>query len=145
MGLISKYIFGIEPNKAVDHVANGIKGIATMIDERKFTPEEESKANAEAVRAGIEWTKADITQSSDRSKARRDVAKKWINVYLDRLLPLYLGAELINCFYPKIQAFVVATKWAMITMGTGTLMVLGFFYGTHFARAGFRMLKGKQS
>lgn len=140
--LINK-ITGISPDKAIDHVASGLGAIKEMIDERNFTPEEESKANLKLVDKGIEWHGTQVEENSLRSKARRAIAEEWIRFYLRKLLPGYLGVEAINIFYPKIQALVIAFKYVMVTMTTGTILVLGFYFGTHALRAGIKIAKGK--
>jgi hypothetical protein len=140
--LINK-IMGISSDKLVDTAASGIGAIGTMIDERKFTEEEKSKANANLIAKALEFATLNNDQNSERSKARREVAKKWIGFYLDRLVPGYLGIVAINCFYPQLQSLVVAMKDIIVLMGTGTLMVLGFFFGTHLVRQGTNMFKGK--
>ena len=143
MGWISRILLGVDPNKAVDHVANGLGAIGTMIDERKFTAEEESKASFLLVEKGLEFQGANLEQNSERSKARRKIAEKWVGYYLDILIPTYLISVLINIWYPVIQSLVTALHDIIILMGTGTLMVLGFFFGTHLVRTGVKIAKGK--
>lgn len=143
MGWIVNKLMGISPDKAMDHVASGLGAIGTMIDERKFTEEERSKADMLMVEKGIEFHAMQVEQNSERSKARRDIAKKWIHFYLERLLPLYLVFTGINIFYPKIASLVMVMRDVVVLMSTGTLMIIGFFFGTHALRAGIKIAKGK--
>lgn len=142
LGFITKLILG-NPQKNVDYVAKGLGAIGTMIDERKFTPEEKSKANAKLIDNALEFQKANSEQNSDRSKARRDWANKWLSFYLDKLIPVYVLVVAINIFYPRLQPLIVVLKDLLVLMGTGTLMVLGFFFGTHLVRTGIGIAKGK--
>lgn len=140
--LINK-IMGVSPDKVVDHVAKGIGAIGTMIDERNFTPEEKSKADLIMVEKGIEFHALQIEQNSERSKARREIASKWIHFYLERLLPAYLFLSLVNVFDQRFASLVVILRDVVVLMSTGTLMIIGFFFGTHALRAGIKIAKGK--
>lgn len=143
MGWILNKIMGVSPDKAVDHIASGIGAIGTMIDERKFTDEEKSKADMKMVEKGIEFQALQIEQNSDRSKARRKWADRWLFFYLVFLLPTYLLVGLINVYDQRFASLVVMLRDVVTLMGTGTLMIIGFFFGTHALRAGIKIAKGK--
>ena len=143
MGWIVNKLMGVSPDKAVDHIASGIGAIGTMIDERKFTDEEKSKADMKMVEKGIEFHAMQVEQNSERSKARRDIAEKWIHFYLERLLPGYLLLSLVNVFDQRFASLVVILRDVVTLMSTGTLMIIGFFFGTHALRAGIKIAKGK--
>lgn len=62
---------------AVEVVKTGqmaLRGIGTYIDERTFTDEEKSKANAESVTEHLNWLKVTLTENSIRSVTRRILA-----------------------------------------------------------------------
>ena len=143
MGWIVNKLMGVSPDKVVDHVANGLGAIGTMIDERKFTEEEKSKADMLMVEKGIEFHAMQVEQNSERSKARREIASKWIHFYLERLLPAYLFMSVVNVFDQRLDSLVVILRDVVVLMSTGTLMIIGFFFGTHALRAGIKIAKGK--
>ena len=141
---IAAKLSGVDPNQAMDHAARGFSAIGTMIDERKFTEEERSKANANLVADALEFQRVNTGQNAERSKARRDIASRWIKIYLERLIPFYLLVVTLNVFYPRLQSIIVSMEGILKMMGTGTLMVLGFFFGTHLVRSGLGALNGKK-
>lgn len=143
MGWLINKLMGVSPDKAIDHIASGIGAIGTMIDERKFTEEEKSKASMKMVEQGIEFHKINVEQNSDRSKARRKWADRWLVFYLNRLLPAYLLMSFINVFDQRFASLVVILRDVVVLMSTGTLMIIGFFFGTHALRAGIKIAKGK--
>lgn len=121
---------GDKAGKAVDFATTAITGIGNWIDEKDFTPEERSKALAEAVKAHLELVKATANENSLRSVTRRWLAwgvgifdAFWISVAMifaifgeqatvDRMV------EVANTFY----------------IGMITLAVFGFYFGVQLLR-----------
>ena len=58
-------------SKTMDIVGDSIRGVGNWIDERDFTEEEKSKANADASKAHLDLIKAIKDENSTRSITRR--------------------------------------------------------------------------
>ncbi len=137
---IAKSIFGFGGERQLDtvdktlgHIASGAKMVTEMIDEREFTPEEQSKANFKVVEQALEFQKATHEENSSRSKARRTIAVRWITFYLS-LCSGYLVVTAAAIKWPALEKLMQAFMYIITLLGTGTLMVLGFYFGVHLLR-----------
>ena len=116
--------------KAVDNILDKDNGLLTQVGSwvggLKLTAEEVMEFNGKTVTNVQEFVKATLSESTERSKARRAIAILWIRVELGIILMSCILApwnmELANFYYN------MATNGVMFS---GTMAVLIFFFGSH--------------
>jgi len=122
-------LFRLAP-KAVDDVLDKDKGLLTQfggwIGNMSLTEEEAMKANIKTVADVQEFVKATLSESTERSKTRRDIAWMWIKTQLALVLLCAISApwnmELAE-FY-----FRLCTSGLMIA---GTSAIIIFHFGSY--------------
>mgnify|MGYP003151288151 CR=1 FL=1 len=117
-------------DKLVDNVLDKNDGIVVKtggwIDKLSYTEQEKIENNKELRKAVIDYAVASMSENSERSKARREIAKLWIKAQLSIVLMCCICAPWdmdLAEFY-----FKVATSALMIG-GTGA--VITFFFGSY--------------
>ena len=120
-------------SRSLDSVDNTINHIAKGIDKFTYTDQEKAEANAKGLDYHLKFVEASTKQNSDQSKARRNIANKWINLYLN-LAVGYLVTVGLSLKWTAVATLAVAFKEILIILGTGTLVILGFYYGVHLLR-----------
>lgn len=117
-------------SKTVDDVMDKDNGLLAQvggwIGNLNLTNEEVMKQNAKTVTSVQAFVKATLSESTERSKSRRDIANLWVKTQLGILLMMCIAApwniELAE-FY-----FKAATSTLMI-MGTTAIII--FHFGSH--------------
>ena len=117
-------------DKVVDNVLDKddglLKGVGGWIDDLSHTDQEKAEDKKELRKGVISYAIASMGENSERSKARREIAKLWIKVQLWLVLMCAIAApwdmELAK-FY-----FNLATSTLMITVTTAICI---FFFGSH--------------
>ncbi len=127
MGFLS--IFKTAP-KAVDNVLDRENGLLTQfggwIGNMNLTDEEVMKANAKTVESVQEFVKATLSESTERSKARRSIASLWIKSHLAIILLCCISApwdERLASFYLSL-----ATSNTMLSL---TSAISIFYFGSY--------------
>lgn len=115
--------------KVVDNVLDKDSGLLTQvgnwIGNMNLTDEEVMEQNAKTVTSVQEFVKATLSESTGRSRARRDIAILWIKAQL--------GIVLMGCI---AAPFDMALAQYYATLATSTLMIMGttaiivFFFGS---------------
>lgn len=119
---------GVAPDTR-DLVHDAVRGVGTWIDERDFTEEEKQKADMEVLVKYAQFIESTITENSERSKTRRNLAM-WI-IRLEGFL-LLLSVALYRVDIEMAEyVYKVATEsyWGWLTLGVGA-----FFFGVHMLR-----------
>ena len=122
-------IFTIAP-KAVDNVLDPKDGLLVQFGEyvnnQNLTNAEVMIQNAKTVANVQDHVKDTMSESTERSKSRRRLTDKWINVHCTLVLLMCIAApwnmELAEFF------FRIATS-ALMTMGTTAIII--FHYGSY--------------
>jgi len=128
-GFVTSIFGGGVSKDTSELVGDTVRGIGTWIDERDFTPEEKSKANAEMVVRYNQYLDNTIAENTERSKTRRDIA-----IWIIRLEAFMLVSSiLLFRLDPKLSEYIykIATgePWGWLVLGVGA-----FFFGTHMIR-----------
>ena len=117
-------------DKLVDNVLDKNDGIVVKavnrIDELSYTEQEKIEDNKELRKAVIDYAVASMDENSERSKARREIAKLWIKAQLSIVLMCCICAPWdmdLAEFYFKL-----GTSGVMIA-GTGAIIT--FFFGSY--------------
>ena len=117
-------------DKLIDNVLDKKEGLLVRvggwIDGQQHTEQEKAEDNKELRKGVIAYAIASMGENSERSKARREIAKLWIKTQLSLVLMCAICApfdmELAE-FYFKL-----ATSTLMIS-GTGSIII--FFFGSY--------------
>lgn len=121
-------IFG--GSKTTDDIFDKDSGLLTKagkwIDEFHHTTQEQSEDFKEVSAAWSQFVKDTLAENTERSKARRDIAIFWIRF---QLLMIFWAA-LVFPFLPLWSAFILKISFSTL-MVTGTIGVLGFFFGPY--------------
>ena len=117
-------------DKVVDNVLDKDTGLLVKaggwINNLSYTEQEKSEDNKELRKAVVNYAVASMGENSERSKARREIAKLWIKAQLGIILMCCICAPWrmdLAEFYFKL-----ATSAVMIG-GTGA--VITFFFGSY--------------
>ena len=112
------------------NVMKAASGIGNWIDEQKFTEQEKAAYNAELIGHYSEYMKSTVSENSQRSRTRRDIALWVIKVEIF----LLLGSAAVFKFDEPMAKYLyqIATD---SPMGYLTLGVGAFFFGAHLVRA----------
>ena len=117
-------------DKVIDNVLDKddglLKGVGGWIDDLSHTDQEKAEAR-EALRKGVvAYAISSMGENSERSKARREVAKQWIKVQLWLILMCAIAAPFnmgLAEFYYKLSTSSV--------MLAGTAAIITFFFGSY--------------
>ena len=125
MGLFKK-----ERETVVNGAVDLVKNVRGMIDDSRFTAEEQSRFNAQMAEATANFTMATLSESTVRSITRRFIAVG--SIYFFYLLILIL--IVLWKFDPE---WFIATKDLLIEfkMPVAFLMVMAFFFGGYYAKS----------
>lgn len=149
MGLstVGKFLSGKNVERGLDSADNVINKLASGIDKFTYTKQEQAIAGGKALSEYVDWVKSTVGQDSPQSRARRTIAILWVRYYLT-IITLAIGLRI----YADSKAVLVEGKWVHTTalhetaifvkeialmLGTGTLVILGFYFGVHLLR-GFK-------
>lgn len=120
----------IDTKKTVDNVMDKDNGLLSQvggwIGGMNFTEEEKAEMNAKMVEGVGSFVKMTLSENTERSKTRRDVAVMWIKVQLAMLLIVFIAAPLDMA----IAEFYLSIAFGTVMVG-GTLSIIGFFFGAH--------------
>lgn len=95
-----------------------------------YSDAEKATDDIKLIAAHAEFVKSTLEENTIRSKTRRAIAMSWIRVQLFLVLLTVVIAPYdltVAKFYLELT-----TSWLMVS---GTLSVIGFFFGTHLLRA----------
>lgn len=117
-------------DKVVDNVLDKDNGLLSQaggwIDNLSHTEQEKAEDKKELRKGVVAFAIATMDENTERSKARREIAKMWIKVQLWIVLMCCIAAPFdidLAGFYFKL-----ATSALMIT---GTTAIIIFFFGSH--------------
>ena len=117
-------------DKIVDNVLDKDTGILVKvggwIDEQQYTEQEGAEDRAKLRNGVISYAIASMGENSERSKARREIAKMWIKVQLWIILFSAIAAP-FDMFLAEFY-FRLATASVMIA---GTSSIILFFFGSY--------------
>lgn len=117
-------------DKVIDNVLDKDEGILVKvggwIDGQQHTDQEKAEDN-KALREGvIKYAVASMGENSERSKARREIAKQWIKVQLWLVLMCAIAAP----FNMELAEFYYKLSTSSIMLG-GTVAIITFFFGSY--------------
>ena len=117
-------------DKVVDNVLDKENGLLTQvggwIGNQNFTTEEAAEMN-EGIRKGVvQYAVNSMAENSERSKARREIAKMWIKVQL--WLVMFCAMTIPLDSKMAKQYYELATSSVMLA-GTGAIIT--FFFGSY--------------
>lgn len=113
--------------------------VGGWIGNMNYTDEEKAKFTERLNNGVASFVEMTLAENTVRSKARREVALLWIKAQLAMIFIVMMVAPL---------NFVLAKFYLTIAFGTlmvsGTLAVLGFFFGSHMLSSHLNLNKGKK-
>jgi len=117
-------------SKTVDNVLDKDNGLLSQvggwIGNMNFTPEEKAKMNARLADGVSDFVKMTLGENTERSKARRSVAKMWIRAQLLMIFIVVITAP----FDMEMAKFYLSIAFGTVMVG-GTFSIIGFFFGAH--------------
>jgi hypothetical protein len=117
-------------DKLVDNVLdkdNGLlKGVGGWIDDLSHTDQEKAEDKKELRKAVVAYAVASMGENSERSKARREIAKQWIKTQLWLILMCAIAAP----FDMKLAEFYYKLSTASVMLA-GTGAIITFFFGSY--------------
>ena len=120
--------------KAADDILDKDSGLLAkagqFIGNQQFTEQERSVANAELLKSSATFVASTLSESTERSKTRRQVAIRWINAQLG----LVLLTAIVAPFNSKLSSFYFTLATSDLMMW-GTVGVLTFFFGPYMIGA----------
>jgi len=112
----------LDVNNVFDKVSSGI-------DQLNFTNEERATYNKEAADALATFTKETLSESTDRSKTRRQIALAITAIYM-----LMSVCCMILAFFNTEKAKLLIDVSAALSLDTAFVMVLAFFFGGYYLK-----------
>ena len=117
-------------DKVVDNVLDKDAGILVKvggwIDGQQHTDQEKAEDNKELRKGVIAYAIASMGENSERSKARREIAKQWIKVQLWLVLMCAIAAP----FNMELAEFYYKLSTASVMLA-GTAAIITFFFGSY--------------
>ena len=122
--------WGKGSEKIAENILDKDNGLLTQvggwIGNMNYTAEEKAKFT-ERLNLGVSnFVEMTLTENTERSKSRRAVAIMWIKVQLAMILIIMMVAPLDM----ELAKFYVTIAFGTL-MVSGTLAILGFFFGSH--------------
>jgi predicted metal-binding membrane protein len=118
------------PDKVIDNVLDKDDGllanVGSWIGGQQYTDEEIAEANTELRKGVVAYAIASMGENSERSKARREIAKQWIKVQLWLVLMCAIAAP----FNMELAEFYYKLSTSSIMLG-GTVAIITFFFGSY--------------
>lgn len=124
MGILNKWLLGIDAQKTFDTISGGIDKLA-------FTNQERADLNVKLADKVADFAEKTLSENTIRSKARRLISYVIVFAYIG----LVVGSLFIDNEY--LQSLVLNSP-----MQTAFIMVLAFFFGGYYMK-NFE-LKGKK-
>jgi hypothetical protein len=118
---------GRKSNEGPDKADRILDATMEYIDDRKFTPEERARQQVKVIDGNLEFVKQNKEENSVRSKARRAIAEKIIDVHLS----LLLLSAIVYKFDPEYAEHLYLT--AMV-LDSAVVAVILFYFGYYGAQ-----------
>jgi len=116
--------------KVVDNVLDKDSGLLTQVGNwiggMNYTDEEQAEANTELRKGVVNYAIASMSENSERSKARREIAKLWIKTQLGLVLMCAISAP----WKMELAEFYFKLATSTIMLG-GTGAIITFFFGSY--------------
>lgn len=131
-------------DKMIDNVFDMEKGLLTQvggwIGRQNLTPEELIVFNADMTKGVQAYAVATMGENTDRSSARRDIAKEWIRLQI-QLIKLVILCVFIDYLILRLDGTEAGLKGSVFDIAfspylwgvTGAVSV--FFFGSHALRS----------
>lgn len=117
-------------DKLVDNVFDKNDGLLSKaggwLDGQQYTDQEKAEDSKELRKGVIAYAIASMGENSERSKARRDIAKMWIKVQLWLVMFCAIAAP----WDMELAQFYFKLATASIMLG-GTGAIITFFFGSY--------------
>jgi len=117
-------------DKVVDNVLDKddglLKGVGGWIDDLSHTDQEKAEDKKELRKGVVAYAIASMGENSERSKARREIAKQWIKVQLWLILMCAIAAP----FNMELAEFYYKLSTASVMLA-GTAAIITFFFGSY--------------
>ena len=116
--------------KAVDNVLDKDNGLLTQVGNwiggMDYTDEERAEADTDLRKGVVNYAIASMSENSERSKARREIAKLWIKSQMGLVLMCAISAP----FDMVLAEFYFKLATSSIMLG-GTGAIITFFFGSY--------------
>lgn len=122
--------FNFWNKKATDNILDKDNGliaqVGSWIGGQQHTEEEKAEDNKELRKGVIAYAVATLGENSERSKARREIAKAWIKTQLGLILMCAICAP----FNLELAGFYFKLATSNVMFG-GTVAIITFFFGSY--------------
>jgi membrane-bound ClpP family serine protease len=125
-------------NRAADTAADLIGDISSGIDLLKLTDEERIQYTQGGFKLHLKYMEQNIDQNSERSKARREIAKAIVYYYLS----LLTFVALVYRFDPEWAKFILEMSVKM-KLGIAFIAIIVFYFGYYGIQGAIEKVKGK--
>lgn len=117
--------------KAADNILDKDNGLiaqaGSWIGNQNYTEQEKANDQKELAKGVIEFAKSTLSENTQRSKARREIATRWIEMQINLIYFCVLCAIFdLDELLAKITVFALSD---IVTWGTGAIFV--FFFGSY--------------
>ncbi len=117
-------------DKVIDNVLDKddglLKGVGGWIDNLSHTDQEKAESREGLRKVVVNYAIASMGENSERSKARREIAKQWIKVQLWIILMCAIAAP----FDMELAEFYFKLATASVMLA-GTAAIITFFFGSY--------------
>lgn len=113
----------------VEGVVGLVKNIRGMVDDSKFTDQEKSRFNMKMADAVADFAKATMGESTERSKARRNIAEVSIYFFYFLVIALIVLWKFDSAWFDAAVELIVSFQ-----LPFAFIAIIGFFFGAHLMR-----------
>lgn len=123
------WLIGKNKTTVVNGAVDLVKGIRKMVDDTKFTSEEAARMNIEAANAISQFAKDTLTENTDRSKTRRQIATFYIYFFCGLVVSV-IGIWKFESEWAEFALKIID----QLSLGWAFIAVIAFFFGAHLMR-----------
>lgn len=138
------FSWGASSEKVAENILDKDNGLLTQvggwIGNMNYTDEEKAEFTERLNKGVSNFVEMTLAENTERSKSRRAVAIMWIKAQLGMIFIVIIAAP----FNMELAKFYLSIAFGTL-MVSGTLAVLGFFFGSHMlsSHIGGSINKGK--
>lgn len=111
----------------VEGVVKLVTGVRGMIDDKNFTSEEKARFDKETASNAAGFVKDTLSESTERSKARRSVAIDTVRFYFALIIFLIVSWKFDPLWFDAVLNLVIEFK-----LPVAFIMIMAFFFGGYY-------------
>ena len=120
-------LFGKDRTNVVEGVINIAKKVTSMIDDSKFTAEERARYGAKAADSLGEFVKETMSENTERSRARRNIAEWYLLYFLALFTFLIVSWKYDSKWFEAVKDLAI-----QFNLPVAFILVMTFFFGGYY-------------